>query len=70
METDVGLNLASKECGKAVEAYLPGSVWPVACVFGELENDGVVEKDVLCKIVRGQMVRWLAGNRLENPEDL
>lgn len=69
-ETDVVLNLASKEYSKAVEAYLPKTVRFVTCAFGELKDGRVVEKGTKCKMARGQMVRWLAENQIKSPEDL
>lgn len=64
------LNLASKEHSKAVEPHLPGSVRFVTCAFGECKGGKVVEKGTQRKMARGQMVRWLAENRPEKPEDI
>ena len=69
-ETDLVLNLASKEYSKAVEAHLPKSVRWITCVFGEAEQGRVIEKGTRCKMARGQMVRWLAENRVTSPEEL
>ena len=69
-ETDLVLNLASKEYSKAVEAHLPKSVRWITCVFGEAEQGRVIEKGTRCKMARGQMVRWLAENRVTFPEEL
>ena len=69
-ETDLVLNLASKEYSKAVEAHLPKTVRFVTCVFGEMKNGKVVEKGTKCKMARGQMVRWLAENQVKSPGDL
>ena len=69
-ETDVVLNLASKEYSKAVEAHLPKTVQFVTCVFGELKDGKVIEKGTKCKMARGQMVRWLAEYQIKIPEDL
>lgn len=61
------LNLASKEYSRAVTPYLPtGSV--LTCVFGEWKDGKVLEKGTLCKMARGQMVRWLAENAVEARE--
>ena len=30
----------------------------------------MVEKGTACKMARGQMVRWLAENRVDRPEDI
>lgn len=69
-ETDCVLNLASREYSRAVEPHLPPSVRFHTCVFGELKEDKVVEKGTLCKMARGQMVRWLAENRIDRPEEV
>ena len=69
-ETDFVLNLASKEYSRAVEPHLPGTVRFVSCTFGEWKDGKIVEKGTMCKMARGQMVRWLAENQIENPEDL
>ena len=69
-ETDLVLNLASKEYSKAVEAHLPKSVRWITCVFGEAEQGRVIEKGTRCKMARGQMGRWLAENRVTSPEEL
>ena len=69
-ETDVVLNLASREYRRAVEARLPGSVRFVTCIFGEMRDGKVIEKGTMCKMARGQMVRWLAENRIDGVEDL
>lgn len=59
-ETDFMLNLASQEYSKAVVPHLPPTVCLLTCTFGELKDGKVVEKGTLCKMARGQMVRWLA----------
>ncbi|MCI9671701.1 MAG: peroxide stress protein YaaA [Lawsonibacter sp.] len=69
-ETDVVLNLASKEYSKAVEVYLPKTVHFVTCTFGELKDGKVIEKGTKCKMARGQMVRWLAENHIKSLDDL
>ena len=69
-ETDLVLNLASKEYSRAVEAYLPETVRFVTCVFGELKDGRVIEKGTKCKMARGQMVRWLAENQIKDPNDI
>ena len=70
-ETDWVLDLASKEYSRSVVPHLPPSVHVVTCVFGELRPDGkVVEKGTLCKMARGEMVRWLAVEGVTRPSDL
>ena len=67
-ETDFVLNLASKEYSRAVEPHLPSAVRFLTCTFGELKGGKVVEKGTMCKMARGQMVRWLAENNVTDPE--
>ena len=69
-ETDVVLNLASKEYSKAVEPHLPEAVRFVTCIFGEWQDGKIIEKGTKCKMARGQMVRWLAENQIKSPDDL
>ena len=69
-ETDFVLNLASKEYSRAVEPHLPPAVRFLTCTFGELKNGKITEKGTLCKMARGQMVRWLAENNVTDPEDI
>ena len=69
-ETDFVLNLASKEYSRAVEPHLPKSVRFLTCVFGEWKDGKVIEKGTMCKMARGQMVRWLAENNVTNWTDI
>ncbi len=69
-ETDFILNLASKEYSRAVTAYMPEGMRLVSCVFGEWHNGKLVEKGTLCKMARGQMVRFLAEHNITTPADM
>ena len=69
-ETDCILNLASKEYSVCVSKYLPDSVRFITCVFGEEKDGKVMEKGTMCKMARGEMVRYMAQNQIENPEQL
>ncbi|MCI8758012.1 MAG: peroxide stress protein YaaA, partial [Oscillospiraceae bacterium] len=42
----------------------------LTCTFGQWRDGRVVEKGTACKMARGQMVRWLAENRVDRPEDI
>ena len=70
VETDCILNLASKEYSVCISRHLPSSVRFITCVFGEEKDDKIVEKGTLCKMARGEMVRFLAENRIDTPEDV
>jgi cytoplasmic iron level regulating protein YaaA (DUF328/UPF0246 family) len=64
------LNLASKEYSKCVEAYLSPKDCFITCVFGELSKGKVIQKGTIAKMARGEMVRFLAENQIDNPEDV
>lgn len=68
-ETDAVLDLASKEYSRAVQPFLPDEVRWITVVFGEEKEGKIVEKGTLCKMARGRMVRWLAENRIQRPEE-
>ena len=45
--------------------------YPVyTCVFGEVIGDKVIEKGTLAKMARGEMVRYLAENQVEDIEGI
>ena len=67
---DTVLNLASKEYSTCIARHLPAGVRMVTCVFGQEKNGKVVEKATLCKMARGEMVRYLAENRITDPDAL
>ena len=69
-ETDLVVNLASKEYSRAVIPHLPPSVRLLTCTFGEKKGDKVVEKGTMCKMARGQMVRWMAEHDVQSAEAL
>ena len=69
-ETDFVLDLASKEYSRAVEPHLSKNVRLVRCTFGERQGSKIVEKGTMCKMARGQMVRWLAENNVTKAADI
>lgn len=69
-ETDCVVNLASKEYSLCVSRHQPPGTRLITCVFGEERGGRVVEKGTLCKMARGEMVRYLAQVRGEEPEAL
>ena len=42
----------------------------ITCVFGEIKGDKVIEKGTLAKMARGEMVRYLAQNKICDLEGL
>ena len=69
-ETDCILNLASREYSLCISKYLTGRVRFVTCVFGEEKEGRVIEKGTRCKMARGEMVRFLAGNGIADPAEI
>ena len=69
-ESDLVMNLASKEYSKAVEPHLPKAVRFITCVFGEQKDGKVIEKGTQCKMARGEMVRWLAEHNITDAADI
>ena len=64
------LNLASKEYSKSIEKYLTLRDKYITIVFCELSGDKLVTKGTYAKMARGEMVRFMAENSIENPEDI
>ena len=69
-ETDCILNLASREYSRSVSAHLPEHVRFITCIFGQKKDGRIVEKGTLCKMARGEMVRFMAENRIQTPEQV
>ncbi len=69
-DTEVIVNLASKEYSKCVEKYLTPEIRYITCVFGEYKGDKVIEKGTYAKMARGEMVRFLAERKAERPEEM
>ena len=69
-ETDCIINLASKEYSVCISKYLPPHIRYVTCIFGEEKNGAVIEKGTLCKMARGEMVRYMAEHQITAPEEL
>lgn len=64
------INLASKEYSKCIEKFLRPEDTYITCVFGEKKNGKVIQKGTQAKMARGEMVRYMAENHLEKPEEL
>lgn len=69
-ETDCVVDLASREYSLCVSRHRPPEKQLITCVFGERKDGRIIEKGTLCKMARGEMVRFLAERRAEEPEDL
>ena len=67
-ETDCIVNLASKEYSICVSKHLPDHVRMITCVFGEEKDGKIIEKGTMCKMARGEMVRFMAEHQIEDVE--
>lgn len=64
------INLASKEYSRCIEKYLQPEDLYITCVFGEFSREKIVQKSVYAKMARGEMVRFMAENRIDDPEEM
>ncbi|MDO4307049.1 MAG: peroxide stress protein YaaA [Eubacteriales bacterium] len=64
------VNLASKEYSKCIEKFLKPEDTYITCVFGEKKDGKVIQKGTQAKMARGEMVRYMAENCLEKPEEI
>lgn len=69
-DTNLIINLASKEYSKCIERYVTQEVSMVTCVFGEIVNGKIKEKGTYAKMARGEMVRFMAEEKVETLEQL
>lgn len=69
-DSHVIVNLASKEYSKCIEAYLTPKDRFITCVFGELSGGKVVQKGTYAKMARGEMVRFMAEQKVKEPEEI
>ena len=64
------INLASKEYSKCIEKYLTPQDRYITVTFCELSGDKLVTKGTYAKMARGEMVRFMAENNIENPVEI
>lgn len=69
-ETDCVLNLASKEYSRSISTCRKEGIRFITCVFGEYQDGKVREKGTLCKMARGEMVRFMAERQIRHPEEV
>lgn len=69
-DSHVIINLASKEYARCVERYLQPHDRYITCIFGEFVNGKVMQKGTYAKMARGEMVRFMAENQIQDTEDL
>jgi len=69
-ESQCIVNLASEEYSKCISRYSTENHHLLTCVFGEMKGEKVIEKGTLAKMARGEMVRFMAENKIENIQGL
>ena len=69
-ETDCILNLASKEYSRCVSSHLNSRVKLITVSFCERKEGKLIEMGTLCKMARGEMVRYLAEHQIQDPEQI
>lgn len=69
-ESGIIINLASKEYAKCIEKYLSSEDAYITITFCEFSGAKLVTKGTYAKMARGEMVRFMAENSIENPEEI
>lgn len=69
-ESGIIINLASKEYARCIEKYLTADDTYITIVFCEKAGDKLVTKGTYAKMARGEMVRYMAENCIENPMEI
>ena len=64
---EIIINLASKEYSKCIEKYLTENDRYITCIFGERKEGKIVQKGTKAKMARGEMVRYMAEKKIEEP---
>ena len=66
-ESRIIINLASREYYKCIEKYLTNEDRFIMITFCEKSQDKLVTKGTYAKMARGEMVRFMAENKIEDP---
>lgn len=69
-EDNIVIDLASKQYTRLVKPYLSQGRQLITVDFQELKNDKWKTVGVHAKMVRGEMVRYIAEKQIKNPTDL
>ena len=64
------INLASKEYSKCIEKYLTQQDRYITITFCEVSGDKLITKGTYAKMARGEMVRFMSENNIENPVEI
>ena len=69
-DSGIIINLASKEYSKCIEKYLTPADRYITITFCEKSGDKLITKGTYAKMARGEMVRYMAENHIEKPDDI
>ncbi len=69
-DSEIIVNLASNEYSKTIYKYISDNKKIITCIFAENIKGKLIEKGTKCKMARGEMVRFMAENCIENPEKI
>ncbi|NYB75298.1 peroxide stress protein YaaA [Sedimentibacter hydroxybenzoicus DSM 7310] len=69
-QSDCIINLASKEYSRCISEYIDDGIKFISCVFGEMKGEKVIEKGTQVKMARGEMIRFMAENKIKNAEKI
>ena len=69
-DTECIINLASKEYSICISKYLPEHIRFITCFFAEEKDGKVIEKGTMCKMARGEMVRFMAEGNVTELEQI
>lgn len=69
-ESGIIISLASKEYAKCVGKYIGEGDTFINVIFCEKSGDKLVTKGTYAKMARGEMVRFMAENAIEDPKEL
>lgn len=64
------VNLASAEYSKTIERYKTSGIRFLTCIFGECVEGKVKVKGTFAKMARGEMVRWMCEEQIEEVEQI
>lgn len=64
------INLASREYSRCIEKYLNDTDRYITVTFCERSGEKLVTKGTYAKMARGEMVRYMAENNIEDPADI
>ncbi len=69
-ETGCIIDLASVEYSRAISKYLDDDTSMIKLRFGQIIQGRVIEKGTLAKMARGDIVRFMAENKIEDPQEI